>query len=82
MHLIERQPKFYSILTSLAMTYAKVSNFEKSIEYFNKIVKQFPTKVVEVRKELYTMETFQNLIRTEHAFRDRLQRTVPVLFVS
>ncbi len=80
--IIERQPKFYSILTSLAMTYAKVSDFEKSVEYFNKIVKQFPAKVVEVRKELCAMETFQNLIRTERAFRDRLQRTVPVLFAS
>lgn len=80
--IITKQPKFFTVLTSLAMSYAKVGNYEKSIEYFKKIVNDFPAKVVEVRKELHSMETFQKLIRTQQVFRETLEKRLPALFAS
>ncbi len=80
--IIEKQPRFYTVLTSLAMAYAKSSDFEKSIECFDKIVKQFPKKVTEIRKEICSMETFQNLLRTQQIFRQDLQEKIPALFAS
>lgn len=81
--LIKKQPNFgYRILTDLATAYAKASNYDKSIEYFSKIVKEFPSKVVEIRRDLFAMETFQNLLRTHAVFREKLEKRIPVLFAS
>jgi tetratricopeptide (TPR) repeat protein len=80
--IINRHPSFYSVLTKLAMAHAKAANFDQSIEYFKKIVRKFPTKVVDVRKELYSMETFQNLLRSDRVFRKTLEQRIPALFAS
>jgi|GEM_PF-2241092 len=80
---IKKKPMFlYRVLTQLATTYAKASNFEKSIEYFDRIVKEFPKKIADTRNELCSMETFQNLLLHEHVFRETLQKKIPALFAS
>ncbi len=81
--LIKKQPNFgYRLLTDLATAYAKASNYDKSIEYFSRIVNEFPSKVVEIRKDLFAMDTFQNLLRTQAVFREKLEKRIPVLFAS
>ena len=77
---IERNPKFFPVLTSLAMAYAKISDYDKSIEFFERIVAEYPTKVEEVRKEISLMDTFQGLLRREALFRKALLERVPALF--
>lgn len=77
---IEKNPNFYRVLRSLALSYAKVSNFEKSTEFFNRIVEDFPERVKEVRKDLCSMGNFQKLLHKQQLFHEDLQERVPELF--
>ncbi len=77
---IERNPNFYRVLRSLALSYAKVSNFDRSIEFFNRIVEDYPEKIDEVRRDLFSMGNFQKLLHSQNLFHELLQKRVPELF--
>jgi tetratricopeptide (TPR) repeat protein len=80
--VIKRHPRFYRCLIFLAITYAKIGKYEQSVLAFQRTVKEFPRKIREIRKELWDMRTFQNVVQSEPLFRRDLEKRIPVLFAS
>lgn len=79
---VEKDPKFFTILVSLAMFYAKTGQLEKSTAAFGELVTRFPSKVSEARVTLEKAEVFASLLRSHASFRNDLARRYPVLFAG
>lgn len=77
-----RHPRFYRCLLFLAVTHAKLGEFEESLQGFRRTVRDFPSRVDEIRKDLFEMRSFQQVISATPRFREDLERRVPVLFAS
>lgn len=80
--IVEKDPKFFTILVSLAMFHAKVGQLEQSTAAFGELVTRFPSKVAEARATLEKAEVFCSLLRSHASFRNDLVRRYPVLFAG
>ena len=80
--MVNDHPRFFRCLIFLAITYAKLGDFEGAISTFDKTVKDYPKKIEEMREALKEMNTFQNVVKNQPQFRRRLEERLPVLFAS
>ena len=80
--IIQRHPRFYRCMLFLAVTHAKLGEYEESVEGFHRTVREFPSHVDEIRKDLYGMQSFQQVVSTVPRFRAALEHRVPVLFAG
>jgi len=80
--VIKKNPRFYPCLIFLAITYAKLGEFEASLSTLDKTVKDYPKQTKQIRTELWNMRIFQNVVKNEPSFRKNLEERIPVLFAS
>jgi Tfp pilus assembly protein PilF len=80
--VIQKHPRYYFSLILLAITYAKLGNYGKSITYFDRTVRNFPKHINEIRKKLWDMSSFQNVLQSQNRFRQDLEHKIPALFAS
>jgi tetratricopeptide (TPR) repeat protein len=80
--VVERDPRFFTVLVSLAMFHAKVGRLERSSALFGEMVGKFPDRVKDARATLEQAEVFRTLLRTQSRFRDELESRYPMLFAS
>jgi len=78
----KKHPRFYRCLLFLAVTHAKLGEYEESVEGFHRAVRDFPSRVDEIRKDLVEMPSFQQVVSAAPRFRAALERRVPVLFAG
>jgi tetratricopeptide (TPR) repeat protein len=79
---IKRHPRYHLCLIFLAITYAKMGHYGKSITYFDRTVKDFPKHINEIKKKLWDLSSFQNILQTQVWFRKDLEHKFPALFAS
>lgn len=79
---VEDDPRFFTVLLSLAMFHAKTGHFERSKAVFGEMVGKFPQRLAEARSVLAQAEVFRDLLEARSAFRLDLLRRYPMLFAS
>ncbi len=78
--IVDDDPRFFTVLVSLAMFHAKLERFDRSTEFFGRLVDEFPAKVMEARRTLERASEFRGLLAQRVEFRDELVKRYPVLF--
>lgn len=80
--VIKKYPRFYRCLIFLAITHAKMGEFDQSISFFDRTVKSYPKQVDSIRDEIRGMKSFQTVVDSHDGFRRDLESRVPALFAS
>lgn len=80
--IIKEYPRYYRSIIFLAITYAKLGEFEKSITFFKEIFSIFPKQIEKIRTEIWDLQSFQSVLEARQGFRKDLQNRIPVLFAS
>jgi tetratricopeptide (TPR) repeat protein len=80
---IKRYPaRLYRCLILLAITHAKLGEFDQAISIFDRTVEYYPKKLDAIRDEIKGMKTFQSVVESHDGFRRDLESRVPALFAS
>ncbi len=78
--IVDDDPRFFTVLVSLAMFNAKLEKFDRSAEFFGRLVERFPAKVSEARRTLERASEFRGLLAKRSQFRNDLLKRYPILF--
>ena len=78
----EADPRFFTVLLSLAMFHAKQGRFSRSAETFGELVERFPQMLERARTMLEQAGVFRTLLSQQEGFRSELLRRYPMLFAS
>lgn len=80
--ILDNDPRFFTVLLSLAMFHAKLGNFDQSSATFGDLVERFPQMVERARDMLEQAEVFRSLLAQQTSFRSELLRRYPMLFAG
>jgi len=80
--VIKQYPRFYRCLIFLAVTCAKLGEFDEAMDVFGRIAASFPKRIDQIRCEIWDMHSFQNVVQMHDGFRESLRNRIPVLFAS
>ena len=75
-------PRFYRSLVFLAISYAKIGEYDASVSAFSRTVDEFPKQAEQIKNELWDMHSFQRVVDSQPGFKKHLEERVPVLFAS
>ena len=77
---LSTDPRFFTVLLSLAMFHAKQGRFSRSAETFGTLVERFPQMLERARTMLEQADVFRTLLKQQESFRSELLRRYPMLF--
>ncbi|MHC4945965.1 MAG: hypothetical protein ACYTG7_23370, partial [Planctomycetota bacterium] len=80
--VINKFPRYYRSLVFLAITYARLGEYENSISSFAEIFEIFPRRIEKIRSEIWDLQSFRSMLDAQQGFRRDLQNKVPLLFAS
>jgi tetratricopeptide (TPR) repeat protein len=80
--VIDKFPRYYRSLVFLAITYARLGEYENSISSFSEIFEIFPRRTEKIRNEIWDLQSFRSMIDAQKGFKRDLQDKVPLLFAS
>lgn len=80
--ILDEDPRFFTVLLSLAMFHAKLERYDQSTAAFGELVQRFPQMLERARTMLEQAEVFRSLLARQAGFRTELHRRYPMLFAG